>query len=95
MTELTIIQIYADGRREPDIPFGTAILLIQDGVVSVGKLMCDPEDSTSVYIDHPKNQKELDLEAMKIVKEKRPEYLKSEIDLTVICPHHIANTMIW
>jgi hypothetical protein len=41
---------------------------IQDGAVSVGKIMCDPE---------------------------KPEYLKSQIALTVSCPLEIADCMIW
>lgn len=95
MTELTIIKISATGRRDPDVPFGTPILLIQNGVVSVGRLMCEPDDNTSLYIDHPKNQEELDIEAEKKLRLKKPEYLDSKIALTVICPLDIATKMVW
>jgi hypothetical protein len=95
MKELTIIKISATGQTNPHIPFGTDVLLIQDGAVQVGKLLQDPEDKDSVYIDHPKNQAGLHLRAMKIIKERRPEYLKSDIALTVICPADISKDMAW
>ena len=95
MKELTIIKISATGQTEPYVPFGTGILLIQDGAVQVGKLFQVPDDQDSVYIDHPKNQTDLDVRATKIIQECKPEYLKSEIALTVTCPGDISKDMLW
>ena len=95
MKELTIITISATGQTKPYVPFGTDILLIQDGIVQVGKLLQDSDDPNSVYIDHPKNQSDLDVRATKIIQERKPEYLKSEIALTVTCPVDISKDMLW
>src|SRR5688500_14603500 len=95
MKELTIIKISGTGRTEPFVPFGTDVLLIQDGIVQVGKLLQDPDDENSVYIDHPKNQAVLDLKATEKVKELKPEYLQSDMALTVTCPIDISKDMIW
>lgn len=95
MKELTIIKISATGQTEPYVPSGTDILLIQDGTVQVGKLFQDPYEPESVYIDHPKNQTDLGFRATKIIQEQKPEYLKSEIALTVICPGDISKDMLW
>ena len=95
MKELTIIKISATGKTDPNIHFGTDILLIQDGTVQVGKLLQDPEDKESFYIGHPTNQTDLDILATKIVKEQKPEYLKSDVALTVTCPAEISKDMLW
>lgn len=95
MKELTVIKIFATSRTEPPIPFGTDVILIQDGSVQVGRLLQDPDDNESVYIDHPKNQVDLDLRAMKIITEQKPEYLRSDISLTVTCPTSISQDMLW
>jgi len=95
MKELTIIKISATGRTEPFVPFGTDVLLIQDGIARVGKLLQDPDDEDSVYIDHPKNQADLDSRAAQKIKELKPEYLQSDIALTVTCPIDISKDMIW
>lgn len=93
--KFTIIKISATGKTNPYVPFGTEILLIQDGIVQVGKLLQDPDDKDSVYIDHPKNQTELDFRATKAIEEQKPEYLLSDVALIIICPAEISKDMLW
>jgi hypothetical protein len=95
MEELTIIKISATGKTEPFVPFGTDIILIQDGTVQVGKLLQDINDEDSVYIDHPKNQAELDILATKEIVQRKPDYLQSDISLIVVCPIEISKKMAW
>ena len=95
MKELTIIRISASGVTEPYVPPGTDILLIQDGLVQVGKLLHDPDDLATVYIDHPKNQAELGRRAKKIVEKQKPEYLESDFALIVTCPVEISRDVEW
>ena len=89
MIEFTLIEVFGNGRTEPHIPSETIILLIQDGKAAVGRFMQDSENQSSFYIDHPKNQNDLDIQATAIVKERKPEYLKSDRALILICPTEI------
>ena len=95
MNDLTSITVFADGRTEPHIPFGTVILMIQDGNVSVGKIQHEEGDKSSVYIEHPKNEMDVNVHALKIIKELKPESLASKTALIVTCPSRLIKDIIW
>lgn len=93
MKDLQIIRIFADGHREPDVPFGTIILLIQEGTVSTGKLCSDP--TFGISIEHPKNSGDIDMHALDIVTRLKPNYLKGKESILVICPKELLPEIIW
>ncbi|WP_452231367.1 hypothetical protein [Lacinutrix sp. MEBiC02595] len=93
--ELERITIFGDGKTKPEVESGIDIILIQDNTVQVGKLNLGKQYEFNMEIDHPKNQKELDILATKIIKEKKPEYLESKNSVIVVCPNHISGRMIW
>lgn len=96
MEQLISIKIFADGRTEPSVHQGTEIILIQEGKAHVGKLFYEQkENSSSIYIDHPQNQFELDTRALQWIAEKAPHLLKEEDALLVICPEDIRQEIIW
>ncbi len=93
MGKLENIQVFADGRTSPEVNSGSPILLIQDGIVQVGKLNLG--DAYDINIEHPRNQAELDPIATKLIKDKKPQYLKSETSVIVLCPNTISDMMKW
>jgi len=89
------ITIWADGRTEPVIPSGTAIILIQNRVIEVGKLLLEENDEYGpISIEHPSNSEELHKEAFDIVNQE-PELLESQNSVFVLCPQSIASKMLW
>jgi hypothetical protein len=95
MKALDPIKVFADGRTSPEVKSGTAILLIQDGTVQVGKLNLDECYDFNIEIDHPINQTKLDTIATKLVESEKPEYLNSESSLIILCPQIISDAMNW
>ena len=95
MNELDLIKVYADGKTVPEILSGTDIILVQNSTVQVGKLNLGEQYDFNMEIEHPKNQSDLDILATVIIKEKKPQYLKSENSIIAICPKIISNKMIW
>ena len=95
MAELTIIKIFADGRTEPFIEFGTPLILIQDGVACVGRLCHEDGDTSNVYIEHPENEDDLNIPATNIIAKQNPEYFKSDTAILVVCPRELVLSMVW
>ncbi|MDO5981273.1 hypothetical protein [Flavivirga spongiicola] len=95
MKELDLIQVYGDGKTVPEIASGTDIILVQNNTVQVGKLNLGEQYDFYMEIDHPKNQGDLDILATEIIKEKKPEYLKSKNSVIAICPKIISDKIIW
>lgn len=95
MKELEKIKIFANGMTLPEVKSGSFVFLIQDGTVQVGKLYLGDSYDFISEIEHPKNQKELGLIAFQMIKEKKPEYLKSERSIITLCPTNISEKMIW
>ncbi len=95
LKELTLVNIIESGHTEPDIPFGTPVLLIYRGEVNVGVYSEDTDGQGSVYTDHPTNQNELDPIATERIARDRPELLNTEKVLFVTCPDDIARQMKW
>ena len=95
MDELEKIQVFADGRTYPEVNSGSPILLIQDGTVQVGKLNLGDEYDLNIEIEHPTNQAELNPIATTLIKGKKPQYLKSEVSVMVLCPNTISDKMKW
>ena len=95
MNDLENIQVFADGRTSPKVNSGSPILLIQDGTVQVGKLNLGDAFDFNMEIEHPTNQAELDPIAFKLIKNKKPKYLKSETSVIVLCPNAISDMMKW
>ncbi|TGE25844.1 hypothetical protein E5K00_11830 [Hymenobacter aquaticus] len=88
------ITLYADGSTGPEIKSGTAILLIQNGEVEVGKLVLEEDEYGSSSIEHPINAEDLKVEALDAVS-KEPELLASQKAIIVVCPQSIFSKMIW
>jgi len=88
------IKVWADGRTEPAIESGTAVILIQNREVEVGKITLEEDDYGSISIEHPINFDELNQEALDAVKQ-QPELLESQTSVIVICPLPIASKMCW
>jgi hypothetical protein len=95
MDKLEKIQVFSDGRTSPEVNSGSSILLIQDGIVQVGKLNLGDAYDFNMEIEHPTNQAELDSIATKLIKDKKPQYLKSEASVIVLCPNIISDMMKW
>ncbi len=95
MDELQKINVFADGRTSPEVNSGVPILLIQDGTVEVGKLNLGEEHDFNMEIEHPTNQAELNPIATRLIKGKKPQYLKSEVSVIVLCPNIISDKMKW
>ena len=88
------ITVRADGSTEPEIESGTAIILIQDGEVEIGKLVLEEDDYGSISIEHPINSEDLKKEALDAVSQE-PTLLASRKSIIVVCPQTIASKMIW
>ncbi|MGI4885643.1 MAG: hypothetical protein ACRYFR_11850 [Janthinobacterium lividum] len=88
------ITVWADGRTEPVIASGTAIILIQDREAEVGRLISEEDEYSSFFIEHPTNSEELNAEAITAVSQE-PELLESQISVIVLCPKEIASKMLW
>ncbi|SFT87032.1 hypothetical protein SAMN04489724_2458 [Algoriphagus locisalis] len=95
MKELEKIQVFADGRTSPEVNSGVPILLIQDGIVQVGRIHLGEAYDFNMEIEHPINQSKLDPIATKIIKSEQPEYLKSKVSIIVFCPEKISDMMKW
>ncbi len=95
MTELTEIKVFATGKTVPFIESGTAIIKIENGLVTVGKLNYDLDVDWSLEIEHPKNEYELNPIAMDVILKSKPEYLKSKDSIIVTCPANIEFKMKW
>jgi len=93
--DLTLIKVFADARTEPHLPSGSAVLLIQNGKVSVAKFHYERGDTFSIDMTHPLNDMDLSVRAIALIVREHPEYLKSETALTLVFPEHIAKDMIW
>ena len=88
------ITVWADGRTEPAIASGTAIILIQDRKVEVGRLILEEDDYGSFFIEHPINSAELNANAFDIINQES-ELLESRTSVIVLCPQGIASKMLW
>ena len=88
------IKVWADGRTEPVIESGTAIILIQNREAEVGKIILEENDYGSFSIEHPINFDGLNQEALDAVNQE-PELLESQTSVIVICPLAIASKMRW
>jgi hypothetical protein len=86
--------IRADGSTEPSIISGAEVLLIQQGVVKVGRFILEKDEYSDFYIEHPINAAELSLDAWAFVNQES-DLLKISVSVIVICPESIANKMIW
>lgn len=95
LDELTEIRITATGETKPRVDSGIEILLVQNGIVSVGRLNYDPNEFFSTEIEHPANQKDLDSLATEIVKSRRSELLTSGISYVLTSPINSNERMIW
>lgn len=95
MDAYTVIEVKADGSTVPQVESETEVLLIQDRVVSVGKLCYDDDDYRNVYIDHPENETELNPEALQLVKDNCPQHLTTKTSVVVICPEELAEKMVF
>ncbi|MBL7717276.1 MAG: hypothetical protein JNL72_00465 [Flavipsychrobacter sp.] len=93
MEAYTVIEVKADGSTVPQVESETEILLVQDGTVSVGMLCYDDDDYKDVYIDHPENERELNPEAIRLVKEHCPQHLATKTSVVLICPEELAARM--
>jgi hypothetical protein len=96
MEPYSIIEINPDGSTSPQIEDDIAILLVQDGEVTVGKLSYDTDnDFASLAIDSPVNEDALNSEAAALVKVKHPEYLKTLTSVVLVAPDELAEKMKW
>ncbi|XOV67817.1 MAG: hypothetical protein ACFHU9_01335 [Fluviicola sp.] len=95
MERLEKIQVFADGRTSPEVDSGSPILLIQDGVVQVGKLNLGDAYDLNMEIEYPTNQSELDPMATNLIKDEKPEYLKGELSVILLCLNTISDKMKW
>jgi hypothetical protein len=95
MDAFTIIEVMDNGTTKPQVESETEILLIQDGEVTVGRICYDSDDYTELYIDSPINELLLNKEALQIVKDKFPDYLKTPTSVILSCPENLAEKMEW
>ncbi|WP_206982027.1 hypothetical protein [Hymenobacter telluris] len=88
------IAVWADGRTEPIIASGTAIILVQNRKTEVGRLILEDDDYGSFSIEHPVNSEELNTAALNVINQE-PELLDSQSSVIVLCPQDIASKMFW
>jgi|GEM_PF-3507479 len=96
MQPYTIIEILPNGRTTPQIEDDTEVILIQDGAATVGMLTYDVEnDFTTLAIESPVNEEELNGEATALIKQHYAEYLKTDTSIVVVAPAELAEKMKW
>ena len=87
------------GYPNPFIENGTIIVLIQDGVTEIGKYEEPTIEHPFPAFSHPDPKNEINAGlASKLeedIKQKFPEYIKSDIAITLVCPMEIANQIVW
>jgi hypothetical protein len=79
---------------EPYIPWGTILLLVQDGRAEVSRFEA-PDEHGIFSLDHPANSAQLIAEATQLVKLHHPEALKADTASTFICPEDLAAKAKW
>ena len=94
MKAFDLFTIKDEKNTEPPIPMGTAIIMIDEGIIDVGKLEFHKEYN-SLTIAHPKNEGELKVEAKNAIMKKVPELLNSKKMITLVCPEEISLKMIF
>ena len=96
MEALTELTIYTDGNIEPDISPKTEVILIQDGLVKVGRLLFEKDIEDSLQIEHPNNEEDINKLALDLITSQRPQYLKEDEDAIVVtCPDQLNTQMEW
>ena len=102
MSELILIKFRVTdkfyGYPDPFIPNGSVVILIQDGILEIARYNEPTDDTPIPSFDHPKElsiNKELANGLFNIIKEKYPQYLLSEVAVTLTCPSYIADKVLW
>jgi hypothetical protein len=89
------IKLFADGHTEPAVPDRSVVILIQDGQVSLGKLLLQNYVHAPGEIEHPRNETGLALEARKLIKDTIPLVLVEQQSVLLLCPESLASKMLW
>jgi hypothetical protein len=89
----TVVRVLATGGTIPSVERQRALLLVQNNEVRVCRLAEDPDFGLSM--EHPRNERELNVQAHQAVEMNCPHYLRSSDAIVLICPDLIAEAAEW
>ena len=94
MKAFDLITITDENKTDPEVPMGTAIIIVENGIVDIGRLEFHKKYE-SLAVSHPKNEGELKVKAKALIEKKAPELLRSKSMITLICPESLGKEMIF
>ncbi|MDJ1467261.1 hypothetical protein [Xanthocytophaga flava] len=83
------------GYPDPYIADQTCVILIQDDTIEICKYHKPTDDNPFPSFSHASNNEELKELAIRIVKEKFPQYVEYTESIVLTCQEFISNKVVW